>query len=513
MKNILKKIKATFISNTQIYTVATILSIVNLLLFHLPFYSYIFDNINGDFNGVLIVVCMVAIMLTANFMAFYLLLYLFRIVGKIILAITFILSSVAIYFINTYEVMLDDTMMGNVFNTQYSEASSYASWAAIGYIVCMGIIPCIYIFATRINYNTFKRFLANIGVSLGIIIIVAFGNAPNWTWIDKHAPVIGSLLMPWSYIVNSVRWKVQFDRNNRQEILLPDATIANDEKSVVVLVIGESDRRDHFSLYGYKKETNPLLSQTENIKCFDVNSSATYTTAGVKAMLEHIETDELYEILPNYLNRAGVDVVWRTTNWGEPPLHIEQYTDLKWCNEDSCKYDNVLLKGLKQHIDSCKNSKIFIVLHSSTSHGPSYNLKYPAEFEKFTPVCTSVELSNCSTEELNNAYDNTIVYTDFLLHSLIDTLKTLPDWKSTMLFVSDHGESLGEKNLYMHGVPLSIAPKEQYEIPFIVWTSDGEDKVKDNISPSQHSVFHSVLFRLGVNSPVYNEDMNIFKQE
>lgn len=494
----------------KIYAEAAILSILNLLLFHFPFYSYVLDNINADFNGFIIFTSLVVIMLTANFFAFYLFLYLFRIVGKIIIAISFILNSATLYFINTYDVIIDDSMMGNVFNTNYTEATSYASWAAIGYIICMGIIPAIYIFLIKTDYSTLKRFFANIGVSLGIIIVIAFGNAPNWTWIDKHAPVIGSLLLPWSYTVNAVRFKIQDARNHRQEILLPDATIANDEKDVVVLLIGESSRRDHFSLYGYKKETNPLLSKVENLHWYNVNSSATYTIAGVKAILEDRETDELYEILPNYLNRNGVDVLWRTTNWGEPPLHIEQYIDLKQCDADSCKYDMILLDGIKQHIESCGNNKVFIVLHSSTSHGPSYNLKYPAEFEKFTPVCTSVELSKCSNEELINAYDNTILYTDYIINALIDTLKTLDGWRSTMIFISDHGESLGEKNIYMHGVPISFAPKEQYEIPMIVWASDSTEYVKKGIEPSQHNVFHSILFRLGVDSPVYNEDMNIF---
>jgi len=510
MKKLIQTLKRIFFTDVKIYTLASVLSVANLLLFHFPFYSYILENVNADFNGIVILACMVAIMLTANFFAFYLFLYLFRIVGKVLIAISFILNSVTLYFINTYDVIIDDSMMGNVFNTNYTEATSYASWAAIGYIIFMGITPAVYILITKVDYSSLKRFFANIGVALGIIIIIAFGNAPNWTWIDKHAPVIGSLLMPWSYSVNAVRFKVQEARNNRQEILLPDATVTNDEKDVVVLLIGESSRRDHFSLFGYKKETNPMLKNVENLNCYEVNSSATYTMGGVKAILEDRETDELYEILPNYLNRTGVDVLWRTTNWGEPPLHIEQYVDLKGCDADSCKYDMILLDGIRQHIENCSKNKVFIVLHSSTSHGPSYNLKYPAEFEKFTPVCTSVELSKCSKEELMNAYDNSILYTDYIISNLIDTLKTLDGWRSTMIFISDHGESLGEKNLYMHGVPLSIAPKEQYEIPMIVWASDSAEYVKKGIKPTQHNVFHSVLHRLGVESPVYKEEMNIF---
>lgn len=152
-------------------------------------------------------------------------------------------------------------------------------------------------------------------------------------------------------------------------------------------------------------------------------------------------------------------------------------------------------------------------MHTSTSHGPAYSKKYPSRFETFKPVCNSVELGKCSQEELINAYDNTIVYTDYILYSIIEDLKQLKEYKSTMIFVSDHGESLGEKNLYMHGVPISFAPKEQYEIPFIVWVSDHSRELKSNKTLTQNHVFHSVLNFLSIGSPIYNEEMNIYKFE
>jgi lipid A ethanolaminephosphotransferase len=120
-------------------------------------------------------------------------------------------------------------------------------------------------------------------------------------------------------------------------------------------------------------------------------------------------------------------------------------------------------------------------------------------------------LGNCSQTELINAYDNTIVYTDYILNKLIEDLSQLKAYNSAMIFVSDHGESLGEKNLYMHGLPLSIAPKEQYEIPFIVWVSDSSTQLKPNTMLTQHHVFHSVLHFLNLQSPIYEEKMNIFK--
>ena len=282
-----------------------------------------------------------------------------------------------------------------------------------------------------------------------------------------------------------------------------------------MLVIGESARSQNFSLYGYDKNTNPLLSKISNVVHLNATSCATYTTAGVKGIVSHSDSGDLYEILPNYLFRNNVEVVWRSNNWGAPPIHVKNYQDRAFlnpnCEGESCNFDEFLIKGLKEQIQSSKKNKVLIVLHTSISHGPTYSKKYPPQFETFKPVCNSVELGKCSQKELINAYDNTIVYTDYILSKIITDLKELKDYKSSMIFVSDHGESLGEKNLYMHGLPLSIAPKEQYEIPFIVWTSEGSKKVKSVKSASQYHVFHSVLNFLNIESPIYDENKNLFQ--
>ncbi|SQB28503.1 Phosphoethanolamine transferase eptA [Chryseobacterium jejuense] len=454
-------------------------------------------------------------MLVANAFVFYLIFFLSRIVGKILLILTFIISSISVYFINTYSVIIDESMIGNILNTNYEESSSFFSIKLIFYIIFLGILPSIYIIKVKIINVPLKKFLITSSLTLLFIVIVAFANASNWLWIDKNSKTLGGLAMPWSYSVNTSLFYIHEYKKNEKEILLPPATIQNNEKSVVVLVIGESARSQNFSLYGYGKNTNPLLSKEQNLHSFKATSCATYTTAGVKCILEHTNTDELYEILPNYLYRNNVDVIWRTTNWGEPPVHVKNYQTKESlfsnCKGEDCNYDGVLLSGLKKQIAASTKNKILVILHTSTSHGPTYSKKYPSRFETFKPVCNSVELGNCSQQELINAYDNTIVYTDYLLYNVIEDLKQLKDYKSTMLFVSDHGESLGEKNLYMHGMPISIAPKEQYEIPFIVWVSEGSKQLKSNKTLSQNHVFHSVLNFLGIQSPVYNEEMNIFK--
>ena len=506
----------TLKSNLKTTHFVLLMSVLNFLFFHLPFFKFVFINLDyKSINGAMIIISLIILMLVLNAFVFYLFFSLSRYLGKFLLVLFFLINAIAVYFVNTYSVILDESMIGNVLNTKYEESSSFFSIKLIGYLVLFGMVPSIYIIKVKLINDNLKRFLITTSLTLLFVLMLVFANASNWLWIDKNSKTLGGLAMPWSYSVNISLFYVHQAKKNQKEILLPNATIKDNQKSVVVLVIGESARSQNFSLYGYQKNTNPLLSKTANVFHFDAKSCATYTTAGVKGILEHTATDDLYEILPNYLYRNNVEVIWRTTNWGEPPVHIKNYQDraalMPNCKGDGCNYDEILLSGLKEQIEASNKNKILVVLHTSTSHGPTYSKKYPTTFETFKPVCNSVELGNCSHEELVNAYDNTIVYTDYLLSKVIEDLKQLKDYQSAMIFVSDHGESLGEKNLYMHGVPLSIAPKEQYEIPFIVWTSDGSRQLKPNKTVSQNHVFHSVLNFLGVQSPIFNEQLNIFK--
>lgn len=503
-------------NNLSLNLYVLIASFLNFLLFHYPFFSFVFNNIDyKSFSGILMIISLVVLMIVLNAFVFYLIFFLSRIVGKSLLVIFFLLNALAVYFVNTYGVIIDESMIGNILNTNVEESSGFFSFKLVLYLLLFGVLPSIYFVKTKIINVTLKRFGINSSLTLLFVIVLIFANASNWLWIDKHSKTLGGLAMPWSYTVNISRYYIHEYQKNKKEILLPNATIKDNKKSVVVLVIGESARSQNFSLYGYGKNTNPLLSKVDNLFSFNATSCATYTTAGVKCILEHQNTGDLYEILPNYLYRNNVEVIWRTTNSGEPPIHIKNYQTrenlLPNCKGDGCNYDEVLLAGLKEQILASKKDKILIILHTSTSHGPTYSKKYPANFETFKPVCNSVELGNCSQEELINAYDNTIVYTDYILHNVIENLKQLKDYQSAMLFVSDHGESLGEKNLYMHGLPLSIAPKEQFDIPFIVWMSENSKTLKPNRSVSQNHVFHSTLNFLGITSPVYDENLNIFK--
>lgn len=504
-----KKIKLSYF--------ALIISFANLFLYHFAFYRFVLNNIDiRSLNGILLLVSLTVLALFLNALVFYIGLFLLRFIGKWLLVLFFNINAIALYFINTYGVIIDRTMIGNILNTSFEESSSFLSFTLIAYLILLGIIPSILIFKFKIINVKFKRFLVHVSLTLIFLLSLVYTNSSNWLWIDQNSKTLGALVMPWSYVVNTYIFFDHKNKKNKQHILLPNVTIKNSTKSIVVLVIGESARSANFSLYGYNKKTNPLLSKINNLHVYRSESSATYTTAGVKSILDHKKSNKLYELLPNYLFRNGIEVIWRTTNWGEPTVKIKNYYNKEnlreSCEGTGCAYDEVLLNGLKAQILESKKNKIFIVLHTSTSHGPTYYKKYPQQFNQFTPVCKTVELAKCTQEELMNAYDNTILYTDYILANLIEELKQLNQYNTSMIFISDHGESLGEKNLYMHGIPISIAPKEQIEIPFIVWTSNDSIKFKNSKMLSQYHVFHSVLDLLAIESPIYDESMSILKK-
>ncbi|MBP5538764.1 MAG: DUF1705 domain-containing protein [Bacteroidales bacterium] len=505
--------KAFFPKKVSLTVFSLVLSLYTLLAFHFPFFRHASQQVESGWSGTVILVSLVLLLGLLNFFFYYLLAWLGRMVGRILISLTLVGDAIMLYFVNNYDVLVTDEMMGNVFRTQMSEASGFFSFSFIIYIVCLGFLPSVYVLGRKVDYGSWKRFLSWIGGAIGAVLLVAFGNMSSWPWIDKNSTELGSMLMPWSYVVNTFRYYDGERKKNVQEIPLPDATFADDEPQVLVLMIGESARRDHFSYYGYERNTNPYTA-SDGLTALVADSYTTYTAGSLKAILEYQPTGDLYEILPNYLYRHGVDVTWRTSNWGEPPVHIGKYEkvgDLKArYPEADDRYDGILLAGLKEEIQASIAPKVLVVLHTNTSHGPAYNTKYPPEFETFTPVCNTVEMAKTDRQQLLNAYDNSIVYTDWLMHGVIDILREIPERRSALIYVSDHGESLGENGLYMHGVPISMAPKEQIEIPFLVWTSD-ELTVKALEKVGQHHVFHSVMRFFGMTSPIYNPDLDIFE--
>jgi lipid A ethanolaminephosphotransferase len=228
------------------------------------------------------------------------------------------------------------------------------------------------------------------------------------------------------------------------------------------------------------------------------------------------------ENLLDVLSHAGVNVLWRDNNSSSKGVADRvAYESFKHAGSNTicdpeCR-DEGMLVGLQAYIDKHKSGNILIVLHQMGNHGPAYYKRYPETFKKFTPVCATNQLEDCSVAEINNAYDNAILYTDYFLKKVIDLLKANNQaFETTMLYASDHGESLGENGLYLHGMPYLFAPQAQTHVPALFWVGDGNEGIdKARLRRIQHerfshdNLFHTVLGVMGVQTTVYDESMDI----
>lgn len=504
-----------------------IVTLANIFLYHQSLWTFLDGQIDLKSSGGLgILSLLLSIQVLVNFLVLALLFLVSPILVKPVCIVFALINSVALYFTATFNVILDRSMIGNILNTNADESLDLMGPKFLVYVLLFGVLPSYFLLRTRI-VNT-KRLVILLQTTPVILVCMGYiyFSSSSWLWIDKHAKLLGGMVMPWSYVVNSVRYKSAQYQQVREQILLPAAKSTSEEKTIIFLVVGESARAQNFSLYGYEQTTNPHLSKSGVLALKGATACSTYTTASLRCILSHQEPASMfstqYEPLPSYLQRHGVDVIWRTNNWGEPRINVESYEkakDLKpLCDSGLCAHDDVLLSGLETRIRQSNKQKIFVVLHQSGSHGPSYSSKYPIEHETFKPTCKSVELKNCTNQDLINAYDNTIVFTDYFLNRAINILKEFQGVSTSLVYISDHGESLGEHGIYLHGTPLSIAPKEQIEIPFLIWMSDQflashniykEDIIKRE-SHSQSDIFHSILSGFNLTSDIYIEDFDVF---
>ncbi len=498
-------------------------SIVMTFAYNLVLLEYVNQNTNvWSTSGIGILLSTVVIVFIFSYTIFSLLAFISPTVLKIFLVIITVLNASAIYYMSNYQVVLDRTMMGNIFNTRYSESIELLTVSLVFPIIMLGLMPACFVALIKIKQVDRVKILGNASIALVISGAFLYTNSTSWLWIDKHASVLGGKILPWSYIINSGRYYSSINRTTDGQKALPDGHFLNNNKTVFVLVIGETARAANFSLYGYSKLTNPKLAEQSNLLVLNnTKSCTTYTTGSLACILAPSDQYLDFEALPTYLARHGVDVQWRTNNWGEPPIKATSYTEAVElradCVGEGCKLDEVLLTNLINAIDSSDKQKIFVVLHTKGSHGPSYYSRYTKEFNQFTPVCRDEEISKCSPEELINAYDNTLLYTDHFLTTLIMELQTLAKTSSAMMYISDHGESLGEHGLYLHGTPYSFAPDYQKDIPFLFWASDTfldtrNLKLKNLNQANSHNqfnVFHTVLGALSLESSIYDSTLDV----
>lgn len=458
-----------------------------------------------------------------------------RYITKPILITLFIVSSLSNYFMETYGILMNTDMLQNIMQTSPGESLDLASPMLFVNLLFLGILPSYLILRVRIDFGTWKTALLSraslTGATLVAIFLSLFAAAPTFaSFFREHKPVRYHA-NPAAFIYSVAKLTESHPDVLNEEVtpLGTDAHIQRDslERKLVVMVVGETARADRFSLNGYERETNPLLAKEDVITLTNVMSAGTSTAISVPSMFSHLERENFSssearrtENLLDVLNHAGVSILWRDNNSDSKGVALRvEYQDYKdpAINPvvDEEPRDEGMLYGLQDYIDN-HDGDILIVLHQMGSHGPAYYKRYPKEFEVFTPVCTSNQLEKCSQQEIDNAYDNTIVYTDFFLSKVINLLKQNDDrFQTAMLYFSDHGESLGEGRMYLHGYPYGFAPEEQKHVPAVLWFGSHFPVDKNAMQRgaandySHDNIFYTMLGLFNVETTLQKPEMDI----
>jgi lipid A ethanolaminephosphotransferase len=484
----------------------------------------------------------------ALFALFSLLLSFFacKYVFKPFIILVLLLASVISFFMDSYGVIVDVSMIQNIVETDTKEAFELLSFNLGRHVFLVGLLPALFISCVDIQYHAFFKELGIRFISVLLISTVLggiiFTYYKDFALIDRNNRHLRFLINP-NYPVYALGKYLNRSLNTEPVLITAigkDAQQINTwktrgKKSLVVLVVGETARAQNFSLNGYEKNTNPLLSKEDIINYPDTHSCGTATSESVPCMFSDFGRSDYsdskskhYENLLDVLTHANINVLWRDNNSGCKGVcervtteNMENLTVPEFCNDKEC-FDEILLKGLQEKIDKFGNDGV-IVLHQKGSHGPAYYLRYPEVFKKFTPECTSNQVQDCPREQIVNAYDNSILYTDYFLSQVIHFLqKNARQYNTALLYMSDHGESLGENGIYLHGLPYKFAPDEQIHIPFILWLSpefsssfniDTECLKQYNSEAYSHdNLFHSVLGMLDIQTSEYDAEQDIFNR-
>jgi lipid A ethanolaminephosphotransferase len=458
---------------------------------------------------------------------------------KFVLIVFLLLSATAAYFMDAYHVILDDDMIDNALRTDMAESLDLFSMKLVLYLLLMGVLPAYLVYRAPIVAQSFKQALISRGMLLGgaialaVATVVLFGSF--YASFAREHKSLRYYANP-SYYLYSIGKTIgkQFkDAPQALKRVGEDARIAesDEDRELVILVVGETARADHFSLNGNGRETNPLLRRERVASFTNTWACGTSTAVSVPCMFSLYDREDYSkdkaaqtENVLDILQRAGVNVIWLDNNSDSKgvaervPYQSYKSPAVNPACDSECR-DVGMLENLQAYIDQHPNGDIFIVLHQMGNHGPAYYKRYPPAFERFTPVCQTNELSQCDRASLDNTYDNAILYTDFFLSKVIALLKkNSQQFEAAMFYISDHGESLGENNLYLHGLPNMLAPDEQKRVPMIFWFSDSfeEDGVSvDMLKPrldekfSHDNVFHTTLGLFEVETEVYDREKDL----
>lgn len=460
-----------------------------------------------------------------------------------------LIAAASSYFVGNFGTIIDREMIANAVETTTSEAGHLLTPAFYGHMVLYGLIPSALIVWLRVKPDTFRRqarlaaatFVGGAVLAAGLIMTQTSFFIPMWR-TERLSTM--AYLVPATPINSTVNYAIRqfrgakiaaapYGSDARTGPILAKA----DKKVLTVIVVGETARARNFSLLGYERDTNPELATRNVIAFSNVSSCGTATAVSLPCMFSHLGRQNYSqdkalasENLVDVLSHSGLKVEWWENNTGSKHVADRVVQRSFYMNKDAryCQLgggdcnDGILVDALSRDIDQyAASGNGILVLHSGGSHGPAYYLRYPRDRAKFQPDCQTPQISNCTDEELVNAYDNSILETDHMLAGVIDVLKSRQDTiASSMIYVSDHGESLGENGLYLHGAPYMIAPAEQTHIPLIAWFSDDFARItkldtacvsaKSSQPLSHDNLFDTVLGLMDVQTTVYQAERDAF---
>lgn len=436
-----------------------------------------------------------------------------------VLAAFLLIASQSAYYMDHLGVIIDTVMIDNIMQTNRAELSGLMTSTLILRTFALGVIPAWLVLKycpepQNFNVELRSRLRMVLLCIVAIFLLVIPFTADYASFIREHK-LVRFYSNPTYSVYSAIKYATQqssISVHNQPLIkMAEDAKLldpATSKKELIIMVVGETARADRFSLNGYKRLTNPELSKHPIVSFTNVTSCGTSTGVSVPCMFSSLGRDKYdkeialdQENALDVLAKNGIEVLWRDNNSDSKGVATRvKYEDFKTPTlNPNCKgecRDVGMLSGLDEYIAKNKDKDMMIVLHQMGNHGPEYYRRYPKEFERFKPACQTGELRDCTQEEVDNAYDNAILYTDYFLSEVINFLKKYDDqFEVAMLYVSDHGESLGEHGIYLHAAPYMFAPKEQTHVPVIAWTGKNFDYTLEDIKPFKDAaISHDDLF-------------------
>ena len=462
--------------------------------------------------------------------------------AKVLLTVLFVTTAFATHYMNSFNVYLDADMLRNVLATDQKESRELMTPALLLPLLGYALVPCVLLWRVRLRRRGWGRTLLwRLLFLVGVVVVAGAGTLASFQNVSalmRNHREVRYLATPVNYLI-ALKQNLVTSNPIKNQPKLPLGTdakatprAAGSRPRLLVLVVGETVRAQNWGLNGYDRQTTPELAQAGVINFPDMHSCGTSTEVSLPCMFSPFgrhDYDEkkirAHQSLLHVLEHAGIATLWRDNQSGCKGVcegldiqRLDDATKPGLCADGRCM-DEILLDDLAAQVRAKPGDRV-VVLHQLGNHGPSYFQRYPAQFRQFAPTCDTADLGKCSREQIVNSYDNAVRYTDHFLAQTIAALRGLDDYDTAMIYLSDHGESLGEKGLYLHGVPYAIAPDEQTRVPMVMWFSPqfAADRGLDlqclrdraHRRTDQDNLFPSVLGLMQVGTSVYARDRDLF---